>query len=185
MYGESLGQQGRVLGSKIIHAENKKTQANFSTAPESGSGAAKAKKNNKKKKGANKGKSGAAGAGGANGKKAGGANEPQVLDPAAIKKRQRKAKEAFRSGRVLLEKLVEGSDLVLVVLDARDPQRCRSTFLERLVKESGKSLVFVLNKTGKRISIRVSVVRCEGLFMDCSSSKERKCAVLIIASCTF
>ncbi|OAQ36177.1 hypothetical protein K457DRAFT_12684 [Linnemannia elongata AG-77] len=147
VYGESLGQQGRVLGSKIIRAENKKTQANFSAAPESGSGAAKAKKNNKKKKGANKGKSGAAGAGGANGKKAGGANEPQVLDPAAIKKRQRKAKEAFRSGRVLLEKLVEGSDLVLVVLDARDPQRCRSTFLERLVKESGKSLVFVLNKT--------------------------------------
>lgn len=161
VYGESLGQQGRALGSKIIRAENKKTQPNFTAAPESGSGSAKAK-NNKKKKGANKGKSGAAGAGGANGKKAGGANEPQVLDPVAIKKRQRKAKEAFRTGRVLLEKLVEGSDLVLVVLDARDPQRCRSTFLERLVKESGKSLVFVLNKTGKGSSIMVSVVHCEG-----------------------
>lgn len=164
MYGESLGQQGRALGSKIIRAENKKSQPNFTTAPEPGSGSAKAKakKNNKKKKGANKGKSGAAGSGGANGKKAGGANEPQVLDPAAIKKRQRKAKEAFRTGRVLLEKLVEGSDLVLVVLDSRDPQRCRSTFLERLVKESGKSLVFVLNKTGKGISILIYVVRCEG-----------------------
>jgi hypothetical protein len=151
VYGESLGQQGRVLGSKIIRAENKSKKAPVAMpAVASGSEKAKAKakkKNNKKKGAANKGK---AGAGGANGKKAtGGANEPQVLDPAAIKKRQRKAKEAFRSGRVLLEKLVEGSDLVVVVLDARDPQRCRSTFLERLVKESGKGLVFVLNKTGK------------------------------------
>ncbi|KAF9545453.1 hypothetical protein EC957_010983 [Mortierella hygrophila] len=147
VYGESFGQQGRVLGSKIIRADNKKTQPNFTAAPESGSGSAKAKAKKNKKKGASKGKSGAAGAGGANGKKAGVPNEPQVLDPAAIKKRQRKAKEAFRTGRVLLEKLVEGSDLVLVVLDARDPQRCRSTFLEQLVKKSGKSLVFVLNKT--------------------------------------
>ncbi|KAF9141267.1 Serine/threonine kinase [Linnemannia schmuckeri] len=146
VYGETLGQKGRVLGSKIIRAENKKAQPTFTATTESGSKSAKAKKNNKKK-GA-KGKAGAAGGGGgASGKKAGGANEPQVLDPAAIKKRQRKAKEAFRAGRVLLEKLVEGSDLVLVVLDARDPQRCRSTFLERLVKETGKSLVFVLNKT--------------------------------------
>ncbi|KAF9913085.1 hypothetical protein EC991_003544 [Linnemannia zychae] len=142
VYGEAFGQQGKVLGSKIIRAESKKAPSAAATV--TGSGSAKAKKSNNKKKGAKGGKPGA------NGKKSGGpqgGGAPQVLDPAAVKKREKKAKEAFRTGRVLLEKLVEGSDVVLVVLDVRDPQRCRSTFLERLIQESGKSLVFVLNKT--------------------------------------
>ncbi|KAG0276483.1 hypothetical protein BGZ95_007485 [Linnemannia exigua] len=146
VYGEAFGQQGKALGSKIIRAENKKAPSATSFASlvgsGSGSGSAKAKKNNKKK-----------GAKGSKGSKTGtksgaqGGGVPQVLDPAAIKKREKKAREAFRAGRVLLEKLVEGSDVVIVVLDVRDPQRCRSTFLEKLVHESGKSLVFVLNKT--------------------------------------
>ncbi|KAG0371260.1 hypothetical protein BGX24_001778 [Mortierella sp. AD032] len=146
VYGEAFGQQGKVLGSKIIRAENKKapsaTNKASLTGSGLGSGSAKAKKNNK-----NKGAKG--GKGGKTGTKSGaqgGGGVPQVLDPAAIKKREKKAREAFRSGRLLLEKLVEGSDVVLVVLDVRDPQRCRSTFLEKLVQESGKSLVFVLNK---------------------------------------
>ncbi|KAF9121425.1 Serine/threonine kinase [Mortierella sp. 14UC] len=142
VYGEAFGQRGKVLGSKIIRAESKKASSAATTMTGSGSGSAKAKKNNKKK-----GAKGGKGKAGAGGKNPNGGGVPQVLDPAAIKKRAKKAREAFRTGRVLLEKLVEGCDVVLVVLDVRDPQRCRSTFLERLVQESGKSLVFVLNKT--------------------------------------
>ncbi|KAF9924873.1 Serine/threonine kinase [Linnemannia zychae] len=138
VYGQDLGQQGRVLGSKLIHA-GKRAPANVPvvlSAGGAGSGGTKTKKNIKKK-GKNVGKKPIGSAQG----------QAQVLDPAAIKKRQKKARESFRAGRQLLEKLVDGSNVILLVLDARDPQRCRSTFLEKLVKDSGKKLVFILNKT--------------------------------------
>ncbi|KAF9084820.1 Guanine nucleotide-binding protein-like 3 [Mortierella sp. AD031] len=149
VYAQSLGQQGKVFGSKIIYAEKKKPA--IPTAPagsrsSGSSGSAKKAKSNKKKNSAKGGAGGKKKASGGGGGAQGGSG-PQVLDPAAMKKRQKKAREAFRAGRVLIDKLVEGVDVVLEVLDARDPQRCRSTYLERIVQEAGKKLVFVLNKT--------------------------------------
>lgn len=43
--------------------------------------------------------------------------------------------------------VVEASDVILEVLDARDPQGCRVAEVEEAVRASGKRLVLVLNKT--------------------------------------
>jgi nuclear GTP-binding protein len=45
-----------------------------------------------------------------------------------------------------LLKVVHAADVVLVVLDARDPEACRSEKLETEILASGKRLVFLLNK---------------------------------------
>ena len=52
-----------------------------------------------------------------------------------------------------LRKVVNQSDIILLVLDARDPEGCRSRLVEKEVRRresEGKKLVFVLNtKIGK------------------------------------
>jgi nuclear GTP-binding protein len=45
-----------------------------------------------------------------------------------------------------LVKVTNTADVVLVVLDARDPQSCRSEKLETDIRANGKRLVFLLNK---------------------------------------
>lgn len=45
-----------------------------------------------------------------------------------------------------LKKVIDLSDVVLQILDARDPEGCRSHEIEQLTKTSGKKLVQVLNK---------------------------------------
>ena len=50
-----------------------------------------------------------------------------------------------------LHKVIEESDIVIMVLDARDPEGCRSRLVEEEVRRrehEGKRLVFVLNKVG-------------------------------------
>lgn len=50
-----------------------------------------------------------------------------------------------------LHKVVDDSDIVILVLDARDPEGCRSRLVEEEVRRreaDGKKLVFVLNKVG-------------------------------------
>lgn len=50
-----------------------------------------------------------------------------------------------------LHKVIDESDIVLLVLDARDPEGCRSRLVEEEVRRregEGKRLVFVLNKIG-------------------------------------
>jgi nuclear GTP-binding protein len=50
-----------------------------------------------------------------------------------------------------LHKVVDESDIVILVLDARDPEGCRSRLVEEEVRRresEGKKLVFVLNKIG-------------------------------------
>ena len=52
-----------------------------------------------------------------------------------------------------LHKVVDEADVVLLVLDARDPAGCRSRLVEEEVRRresEGKRLVFVLNKIGTR-----------------------------------
>ena len=45
-----------------------------------------------------------------------------------------------------VKKIVEQSDLIIEVLDARDPQGSRSQEMEKEILESGKKLVLVINK---------------------------------------
>jgi nuclear GTP-binding protein len=47
-----------------------------------------------------------------------------------------------------LQSALDNSDVWLYVLDARDPQAHRSTFIESLATEKHKRLVFLLNKIG-------------------------------------
>lgn len=55
-----------------------------------------------------------------------------------------------------LHKVIEESDIVILVLDARDPEGCRSRLVEEEVRRrehEGKRLVFVLNKIGELLCI--------------------------------
>lgn len=64
-----------------------------------------------------------------------------------------KTKEQMRKHYIrVLHKVVDESDIVILVLDARDPDGCRSRLVEEEVRRreaEGKKLVFVLNKIGK------------------------------------
>ena len=55
-----------------------------------------------------------------------------------------------------LHKVIDESDIVILVLDARDPEGCRSRLVEEEVRRresEGKKLVFILNKIGARASL--------------------------------
>jgi ribosome biogenesis GTPase A len=45
-----------------------------------------------------------------------------------------------------LNKVVETADVILQILDARDPEGCRSHEIENMVRAGGKRLIQVLNK---------------------------------------
>mmetsp|Transcript_19594 Transcript_19594/g.30172 ORF Transcript_19594/g.30172 Transcript_19594/m.30172 type:complete len:121 (+) Transcript_19594:289-651(+) len=45
-----------------------------------------------------------------------------------------------------LKKVIEESDVLIEVLDARDPEGCRSTEIEQEVLKQNKKLLLVLNK---------------------------------------
>lgn len=48
--------------------------------------------------------------------------------------------------------MIDASDVILEVLDARDPLGCRSLAVERLIMERGdKKIVFLLNKIGTSV----------------------------------
>jgi nuclear GTP-binding protein len=63
-----------------------------------------------------------------------------------------KTKEQMRRHYLrTLHKVIDQSDIVILVLDARDPEGCRSRLVEEEVRRresEGKKLVFVLNKIG-------------------------------------
>lgn len=65
-----------------------------------------------------------------------------------------KTREQMRRHYVrALHKVIDESDIVILVLDARDPEGCRSRLVEEEVRRresEGKKLVFVLNKIGAR-----------------------------------
>ncbi|KIY62089.1 P-loop containing nucleoside triphosphate hydrolase protein [Cylindrobasidium torrendii FP15055 ss-10] len=59
----------------------------------------------------------------------------------------KKTKEQVRRHYIrTLHKVIEESDIVMLVLDARDPEGCRSRLVEEEVRRHDKTLVFVLNK---------------------------------------
>jgi nuclear GTP-binding protein len=77
-------------------------------------------------------------------------DEPSTCDSA-------KTKEQVRRHYVrTLHKVIEQSDIIVLVLDARDPEGCRSRLVEEEVlrrESEGKQLVFVLNKIGESSSL--------------------------------
>lgn len=64
-----------------------------------------------------------------------------------------KTKEQIRKHYLrTLHKVIDQSDIIILVLDARDPEGCRSRLVEEEVRRretEGKKLVFVLNKVGE------------------------------------
>lgn len=74
-------------------------------------------------------------------------------DPSSSSDGAQKTKEQVRRHYVrTLHKVIDQSDIVILVLDARDPEGCRSRIVEEEVRRresEGKKLVFVLNKIGK------------------------------------
>lgn len=74
-------------------------------------------------------------------------------DPSLPLDSTQKTKEQTRSHYVrILHKVIDQSDIVVLVLDARDPEGCRSRIVEEEVRRresEGKKLVFVLNKIGE------------------------------------
>ena len=69
-----------------------------------------------------------------------------------------RTKEQMRRHYVrALHKVIDESDIVVMVLDARDPEGCRSRLVEEEVRRrehEGKRLIFVLNKIGEQQSAR-------------------------------
>ena len=74
-------------------------------------------------------------------------------DPSSPVDGAQKTKEQIRRHYVrTLHKVIDQSDIVILVLDARDPEGCRSRIVEEEVRRresEGKKLVFVLNKIGE------------------------------------
>lgn len=70
--------------------------------------------------------------------------------------------------------MVEAADVILEVLDARDPQGCRCPQVEQAVVQAGanKRLVLVLNKIGK---CEGSLGRKGGLALVCYDSSPLCC----------
>lgn len=64
-----------------------------------------------------------------------------------------KTKEQLRKHYLkALHRVIDESDIIVLVLDARDPEGCRSRLVEEEVRRreaEGKKLVFVLNKVGE------------------------------------
>ena len=76
----------------------------------------------------------------------------QATDSDSSPGSQQKTKEQVRKHYVrTLHKVIDQSDIVILVLDARDPEGCRSRLVEEEVRRresEGKKLIFVLNKIG-------------------------------------
>ena len=64
---------------------------------------------------------------------------------------------------LLLEKIIDISDIVLEILDARFPKEMQNKEIEKLIKDKGKKIIYVLNKSDltrkddKRLNPRVLV----------------------------
>lgn len=75
------------------------------------------------------------------------------IDPSSATGVTGKTKEQIRKHYLrTLHKVIDEADIVILVLDARDPEGCRSRLVEEEVRRresEGKKLVFVLNKVGE------------------------------------
>lgn len=70
------------------------------------------------------------------------------LENQSVKRKKTKG-SSNNSSWSQIEAWIDATDVLLMVLDARDPQRCKSKRLERLVRQhADKRIVYVLNKIG-------------------------------------
>jgi nuclear GTP-binding protein len=80
------------------------------------------------------------------------ANDISFISSDMMSEAVNKTKEQQRRYYIrMLHKVVDEADIILLVLDARDPAGCRSRLVEEEVRRreaEGKRLVFVLNKIG-------------------------------------
>lgn len=79
-------------------------------------------------------------------------NEPETGSSSSKSLLQKTKEQMRRHYLQTLHKVVDESDIVILVLDARDPEGCRSRLVEDEVRRreaEGKKLVFVLNKIGE------------------------------------
>mmetsp|Transcript_43312 Transcript_43312/g.92720 ORF Transcript_43312/g.92720 Transcript_43312/m.92720 type:complete len:484 (+) Transcript_43312:150-1601(+) len=60
--------------------------------------------------------------------------------------REREAENTRRKFKVELKKVLASADIIIEVLDARDPESCRSVELEKQVTGQGKRLILLMNK---------------------------------------
>lgn len=78
--------------------------------------------------------------------------EQTLDDPSSSTTMRERTREQMRRYYLkALHKVIDQSDILLLVLDARDPEGCRSRLVEEEVRRreaEGKRLVFVLNKIG-------------------------------------
>lgn len=76
-------------------------------------------------------------------------------DPAALTGVYSSADSSRRAFYKEFMKVVDAADVVIEVLDARDPLSCRCVDVERLVRRSGadKKVILLLNKIGKHRQI--------------------------------
>jgi len=84
-----------------------------------------------------------------------------------------------------LHKVIDQSDLILMVLDARDPEGCRSKLVEDEVRRresDGKKLIFILNKIG--VSFSTVTLRMIA-HLDCRLDSPSKCGGVAQASKTY
>ena len=75
--------------------------------------------------------------------------EEEIDLPVSADIRQKTKEQTKRHYIRVLHKVIDESDIILLVLDARDPEGCRSRLVEEEVRRrecEGKKLVFVLNK---------------------------------------
>jgi len=74
----------------------------------------------------------------------------EAVDSAAVGGKDNSRKAYYRE----FKKVLENADVILEVLDARDPLGCRTRQIERLIMDSGKEkrIILVLNKIGTSFS---------------------------------
>lgn len=74
-------------------------------------------------------------------------DDKEITDAAATGQKDNSKKAYYREFR----KVLENADVVLEVLDARDPLGTRTKSVERMIIDSGldKKVILVLNKIGK------------------------------------
>lgn len=81
-------------------------------------------------------------------------------DPSSSTSGAAKTKEQLRRHYIrALHKVINEADIIVMVLDARDPEGCRSRLVEEEVRRresEGKRLVFVLNKIGMSVILSPS-----------------------------
>lgn len=71
----------------------------------------------------------------------------QDREEKVAEKRQKRSEDIDKQHRESLRKVLLKSDVLLMVLDARDPLACRCAEVEAWARENSKRLIFVLTKT--------------------------------------